>query len=104
MHTCVRTCEAELEVQVWTLPALEPVKVFSLTSCLGFPWGWQGEPSKLPLLQRMCSLGWDGRMVLSGPCNEVVTLTLLSGTHCTTGLRCTGTQMQMHHWKLNPQD
>ena len=73
------------EVQVWTLPGLEPMKVFSLSSCLGFPSGWQGEPSKLPLMQRMCSLGADGRMDLAGPCNEVVTLTLLSGTDPMTG-------------------
>ncbi|KAL0036450.1 hypothetical protein WJX77_008242 [Trebouxia sp. C0004] len=67
------------DVGVWTLPGLEPVKVFSLSSCLGFPWSWQGEPSLLANLHRMCALAPDGHMALVGPCNEVVTLGILRG-------------------------
>ena len=66
-------------MQVWTLPGLEPVKVFSLSSCLGFPWSWQGEPSLLANLHRMCALAPDGHMALVGPCNEVITLGILRG-------------------------
>ena len=66
-------------LQIWTLPGLEPVKVFSLSSCLGFPWSWQSEPSLLTNLHHLCSLGSDGHMALVGPCNEVVTLGVLRG-------------------------
>lgn len=74
-------------MQIWTLPGLEPLKALSLSSCLGFPWGWQGEASLLPCLQRMCSLAPNGLMALVGPCNEVVTLGLLTGNvHYLQGL------------------
>ncbi|KAL0052569.1 hypothetical protein WJX82_004051 [Trebouxia sp. C0006] len=75
------------DVGVWTLPGLEPVKVFSLSSCLGFPWSWQGEPSLLANLHRMCALAPDGHMALVGPCNEVVTLGILRGLQPPAPLR-----------------
>lgn len=68
-------------LQIWTLPGLEPVKVFSLPSCLGFPWSWQSEPSLLTNLHHMCCLAPDGHMALVGPCNEVITLGVLRGLH-----------------------
>ena len=76
-----------LLLQVWTLPGLEPVKVFSLSSCLGFPWSWQAEPSLLANLHHMCSLAPDGHMALVGPCNEVVTLGILRGMQPPAPLR-----------------
>jgi len=74
-------------IQVWTLPGMEPVKVFSLSSCLGFPWSWQGEPSLLANLHRMCALAPDAHMALVGPCNEVVTLGILRGLQPPAPLR-----------------
>ena len=74
-------------VQVWTLPGLEPIKVFSLSSCLGFPWSWQAEPSLLANLHHMCALAPDGHMALVGPCNEVVTLGVLRGLRAPAPLR-----------------
>ena len=68
-------------LQIWTLPGLEPVKVFSLSSCLGFPWSWQSEPSLLTNLHHLCCLAHDGHMALVGPCNEVITLGVLRGLH-----------------------
>ena len=74
-------------LQIWTLPGLEPVKVFSLSSCLGFPWSWQREPSLLTNLHHLCCLAHDGHMALVGPCNEVVTLGVLKGLHPPTPMR-----------------
>lgn len=74
-------------LQLWTLPGLEPVKVFSLSCCLGFPWSWQSEASLLTNLHHMCCLAPDGHMALVAPCNEVVTLGVLRGLHPPTPLK-----------------
>lgn len=79
--------QGSIVLQVWTLPGLEPVKVFSLESCLGFPWSWQTEPSLLTNLHHLCSLAPDGHMAVIGPCNEVVTLGVLRGLRPPTPLQ-----------------
>ena len=61
--------------------------MFSLSSCLGFPWSWQREPSLLTNLHHLCCLAHDGHMALVGPCNEVVTLGVLKGLHPPTPMR-----------------
>lgn len=61
-------------MQVFSLPGLEPVFRKQLSEALGFPWSWSPVSTQSQNLQRLCSVGRDGQVLLTGPAWEIARL------------------------------